>query len=369
MTTLYQRSWPQMNETPDSLLATDEPPPFTVDNENGTSPLLIVADHAGKHFPQRLGQLGLSNAECGRHIAWDIGVGAGCCLIGKALNAVVVRQNYSRLVIDCNRTPGSGTSILDLSELTRVPGNIGLSERHKLARVREIFRPYHDRIATELDRRREAARPTALISVHSFTPVFKTGARLWHVGVLYKTLGLPTGLRDLQRQYARNPARCQRTTVAGLTIAIAARSEGNQRYSQTKSSRSVLLRRGRFGACRRSTLTCWRRTRFSASSLALDLKSDPRTWRISLNKSIIRSQAYPVCSLRPSRIEFSVHTAQPQERPMRTHRFGRKIKLPATIAIKHQIRKLMFEDAVKKAEAGARAEAICGQPSEELLVK
>ena len=39
-----------MNETPDSLLATDEPPPFTVDNENGTSPLLIVADHAGRHF-------------------------------------------------------------------------------------------------------------------------------------------------------------------------------------------------------------------------------------------------------------------------------------------------------------------------------
>src|ERR1700704_3169072 len=174
-----------MNETPDSLLATDEPPPFTVANETGTSPLLIVADHAGKHFPRRLGQLGLSNAECERHIAWDIGVGAVCCLIGKALNAIVVRQNYSRLVIDCNRTLGSGTSILDLSELTRVPGNIGLSERHKLARVREIFQPYHDRIATELDRRREAARPTALISVHSFTAVFKTVARLWHVGVLY----------------------------------------------------------------------------------------------------------------------------------------------------------------------------------------
>ena len=42
---------------------------------------------------------------------------------------------------------------------------------------------------------------------------------------------------------------------------------------------------------------------------------------------------------------------------MRTHRFGRKLKLPATIAIKHQLRKLKFEDAVKKAEAGARAEA------------
>jgi hypothetical protein len=50
---------------------------------------------------------------------------------------------------------------------------------------------------------------------------------------------------------------------------------------------------------------------------------------------------------------------------MRTHQFGRKIKLPATIAIKHQIRKLMFEDAVKKPEAGARAEAIRGQMREE----
>jgi hypothetical protein len=50
---------------------------------------------------------------------------------------------------------------------------------------------------------------------------------------------------------------------------------------------------------------------------------------------------------------------------MRTHQFGRKIKLPATIAIKHQIRKLMFEDAVKKADAGARAEAIRGQMREE----
>jgi predicted N-formylglutamate amidohydrolase len=166
-------------------LATDEPPPFTVDNENGTSPLLIVADHAGKHFPRRLGQLGLSKAECGRHIAWDIGAGAVCRLFGKALDAVVVRQNYSRLVIDCNRTPGSETSILDLSELTRVPGNVGLSDRHKLARTREIFQPYHDRIATELDRRREAARQTALIAVHSFTPVFDAVARPWHVGVLY----------------------------------------------------------------------------------------------------------------------------------------------------------------------------------------
>jgi hypothetical protein len=40
---------------------------------------------------------------------------------------------------------------------------------------------------------------------------------------------------------------------------------------------------------------------------------------------------------------------------MRTHRFGRKIKLPATIAIKHQIR-MQIAREIKKAEAEARIE-------------
>ena len=50
---------------------------------------------------------------------------------------------------------------------------------------------------------------------------------------------------------------------------------------------------------------------------------------------------------------------------MQTSRFGRKVKLPATIAIKHQVRQLMFEEAVKTAEAEARAEAIRGQLREQ----
>jgi hypothetical protein len=62
---------------------------------------------------------------------------------------------------------------------------------------------------------------------------------------------------------------------------------------------------------------------------------------------------------------FSTAYNPPQECAMHTHRFGRKLKLPSTIAIKHEIRKLMFEDSVNKAEAGARAEAIRGQLREE----
>ena len=73
-----------MNEMPDSLLAADEPVPVTVYNENGRSPFLIVADHAGNSIPRALGRLGVPETERERHIAWDIGIGAVCRIIADA---------------------------------------------------------------------------------------------------------------------------------------------------------------------------------------------------------------------------------------------------------------------------------------------
>ncbi len=120
-----------------------------------------------------------------RHIAWDIGIAGLGRLLADALDATFIRQNYSRLVIDCNRPPGAPTSIAEISEHTPIPGNVGLSEANRRARAREIFWPYHERIEDELDRRRRAGLPAALISLHSFTPVFKGVARPWHAAVLY----------------------------------------------------------------------------------------------------------------------------------------------------------------------------------------
>jgi predicted N-formylglutamate amidohydrolase len=174
-----------MHEMLYSLLGVDKSAPVTVHNENGLSPLLIVADHAGNYIPRALGRLGVSEDECQRHIAFDLGIAAVCRFVADALDATLVQQNYSRLVIDCNRMPGSKTSILEISDLTPVPGNIDLSEGQKAAREREIFRPYHDRIEAELDRRRQSGRPVALIAMHSFTPVLDAMARPWHAGVLY----------------------------------------------------------------------------------------------------------------------------------------------------------------------------------------
>jgi predicted N-formylglutamate amidohydrolase len=174
-----------MNEKPENLLAVDEPAPVTAYNTNGNSPFLLVADHAGNAMPRGLRRLGVAEAECERHIAWDIGIAGLGRLLADALDATLIQQNYSRLVIDCNRPPGMPTSISEISEHTPVPGNVGLSEASRAARVREIFWPYHERIEAELTRRQQAGRTAVLIALHSFTPVFMGVARPWHAAVLY----------------------------------------------------------------------------------------------------------------------------------------------------------------------------------------
>ena len=167
------------------LLAEDEPRPVAVTRPNGASPFFLTCDHAGRRIPRALGDLGVSEAERRRHIAWDIGAAAVARALSRLLDACLIEQVYSRLVIDCNRDPSVPGSTPDVSERTPIPGNVGLSADARAARVRDIFEPYHARMHQELDRRRDEGRETILVAVHSFTPVFKGVERPWHVGVLY----------------------------------------------------------------------------------------------------------------------------------------------------------------------------------------
>jgi predicted N-formylglutamate amidohydrolase len=167
------------------LLDPDEPNPVMLENESGDSVFFLTCEHAGRAFPRRLGRLGLPEAETVRHIAWDIGIGAVGRELSLLLNAAVILQTYSRLVIDCNRDPNVPSSIPEISENTAIPGNRGLDEAERAARIDAIFRPYHNAIGAALDRRAAATRATALVALHSFTPVFKGVARPWHVAVLF----------------------------------------------------------------------------------------------------------------------------------------------------------------------------------------
>ena len=181
------------------MLSLEDPPPVRVLRETGASDFFLTADHAGRVIPKALGQLGVSDAEMQRHIAWDIGIAAVTEHLSELLDATAVLQTYSRLVIDCNRDPSWPSAMPEISEHTAIPGNLNLSADAKAARVKAIFKPYHDRIGGLLDAR--AQRRTLLIAMHSFTPSFKGESRAMHVGMLYnKDPKLALILLDLLRQ-------------------------------------------------------------------------------------------------------------------------------------------------------------------------
>ena len=166
------------------LLSADDVPPVEVQRRDGPSPFFIVCDHAGRRVPRALKSLGLSEEQLSRHIAWDLGAVEVASRLGELLGAHTVWQRYSRLVIDCNRPLGASDSIVARSEITDIPGNRQVAPDAAEARAEEIFRPYHDEIRRALDAREAARRPTILVAVHSFTPVFQGVARAWHAGVL-----------------------------------------------------------------------------------------------------------------------------------------------------------------------------------------
>ncbi len=170
---------------PVSLLTADDIPPVTVINPEGRSAFLIVSDHAGNRLPRSVGTLGLPAVDRERHIAWDIGIAGVCHALSELLDATLIQQNYSRLLIDCNRPLGAAQSIPAESDASPVPGNQGIGAAERRAREAGIFLPYHARIATELDRRQAAGAPAILLAMHSFTPVFAGFVRPWHAGLLY----------------------------------------------------------------------------------------------------------------------------------------------------------------------------------------
>src|ERR1017187_8752719 len=121
------------------LLGKGDVPPIHEDNAAGRSPFLLTSDHYGRLIPRVLGDLGLAADELTRHIAWDVGIAGVADALSKQLDAHLIAQRYSRLVIDCNRPPGAPSSIPRVSEATVIPGNEDLAHEATEARRRQIF--------------------------------------------------------------------------------------------------------------------------------------------------------------------------------------------------------------------------------------
>lgn len=168
-----------------SGLLEDEEPPALVVNGEGRSPFVLICEHASNRLPRRLGTLGLAASELERHIAWDLGAEPVARRLSRLTDAPLVLQRYSRLAYDCNRPPDSADAMPEISETTVIPGNRGLSPADRLARIGDIYRPFHAAVAELLDRRAAAGVRSQVVSIHSFTPAFKGERRSVELGILF----------------------------------------------------------------------------------------------------------------------------------------------------------------------------------------
>ncbi len=176
-----------LGRPPARLLGEVDPLPVEVLNADGSAPLLLVCEHAGREVPASLGRLGLPEEEFARHIAYDIGAEGLARALSAALDAPLVLQRYSRLVVDCNRPPGARDFIPAQSDGTAVPGNRNLDAGERSLREEEIHAAFHRVVERLLSARLSRGR-AALLAVHSFTPMLATLGRVrpWHAGFLFR---------------------------------------------------------------------------------------------------------------------------------------------------------------------------------------
>src|ERR1700739_3102153 len=114
------------------------------------------------------------------------------------------------------------------------------------------------------------------------------------------TVGRPPRCRDFQRQYNLKPARCQRITVSGRTIASASYILGNSRQIPPNISLSIDANRSLLGLERRSTLISCLSIKISASSVARDRRRSITVPKISLHISNIEQQHRPILDQLPA---------------------------------------------------------------------
>ncbi|MXN64706.1 N-formylglutamate amidohydrolase [Stappia sp. GBMRC 2046] len=159
--------------------------PVAIVNRAGAGAFVVLCDHASNALPARFGTLGLSPADLQAHIAWDPGALGVSRRLSGLLDAPLVHPTLSRLLVDCNRAPDAPDLAPALSEATEIPGNRDLSEEDRAARIALVHTPFHAAVDEVLDERAARGLPTLLVSVHTFTPVYRGVSRPWQIGVLY----------------------------------------------------------------------------------------------------------------------------------------------------------------------------------------
>jgi predicted N-formylglutamate amidohydrolase len=158
-------------------------------NENKKSNFLIICDHASNFIPSEYKNLGLSENILATHIAYDLGVKEVATNLANDLQCPLVMTHFSRLLIDANRGIDDPTLIMKISDGKIIQGNKNISFvtncKEKRKRINTYYTAYHNKISELIKRSLSEEIFPAIISIHSFTPLFGRNKRKTELGILW----------------------------------------------------------------------------------------------------------------------------------------------------------------------------------------
>lgn len=146
--------------------------------------IVLLCEHGGFHIPKQWGNLGLADAFLDTHYAYDIGSRNLTLEVAHRIGATAVISNYSRLFLDYNRKSHDPYCMrMDMGGIP-VPGNISVSDQERALRERIARHPVEKAVSELLEGERPVAR--AIISIHSFSPIWNNFHRSCEIGIMWK---------------------------------------------------------------------------------------------------------------------------------------------------------------------------------------
>lgn len=127
------------------------------------------------------------------HAASDIGAVG----LAQALAALLAREHggaelihapLSRVIYDLNRSPDREDACPVQSEIHHIAMNVGLSRAERLARVQQLYLPFHDLVRARIARALALGRHPVILTVHSFSPHWHGVPRALEFGVIHDAL-------------------------------------------------------------------------------------------------------------------------------------------------------------------------------------
>jgi predicted N-formylglutamate amidohydrolase len=159
--------------------------PVSVVNPDGSSPVLLMCDHASAATPAEYGSLGLGSEVFSQHVAYDIGARTMTLELAERLDASAVLANFSRLLIDPNRSPSQPGFVPAVSDGIEIPANQDLDAAEIGHRQRTYYEPFHDALSLQSQKIRARGQVPLAVGIHSFTPIMQGAGRPWEIGMLW----------------------------------------------------------------------------------------------------------------------------------------------------------------------------------------